>query len=86
MQLRSLVLVGLVAACGQVATSSPDAAPPAVVRVVTIAVTGNGSGTITSNPAGINCGTDCTEAFPEGTSITLTATACDRLDVHGLGR
>ena len=34
-----------------------------------------GSGTITSNPAGINCGTDCSELYEEGTWVDLTATA-----------
>ncbi len=31
-------------------------------------------GTITSSIAGINCGTDCTETYTYGTSVTLTAT------------
>ncbi|MFH0969443.1 MAG: hypothetical protein V1804_02960 [Patescibacteria group bacterium] len=35
---------------------------------------GTGSGTITSDPAGINCGTDCAESYVQGTSATLTAT------------
>ena len=35
---------------------------------------GNGSGTVTSSPAGINCGADCGEAYPPGTIVTLTAT------------
>ena len=35
---------------------------------------GTGSGTVTSNPAGINCGSDCSEAYNQGTSVTLTAT------------
>lgn len=35
----------------------------------------NGSGTVTSSPAGINCGTDCTETYLGGTSVVLTATA-----------
>lgn len=35
---------------------------------------GTGSGTVTSNPAGVDCGTDCTEANVSGTSVTLTAT------------
>ncbi len=34
-----------------------------------------GSGTITSNPTGIDCGTDCSEVYPEGQSVTLTAAA-----------
>jgi predicted outer membrane repeat protein len=43
----------------------------------TLSVTkaGSGSGTITSDPSGIDCGTDCTEALFQATVITLTATA-----------
>jgi hypothetical protein len=33
-----------------------------------------GSGTVTSNPAGINCGADCSEQYQSGTPVTLTAT------------
>jgi len=33
-----------------------------------------GNGTVTSNPAGIYCGTDCNESYEEGTEVTLTAT------------
>ncbi|OGR10329.1 MAG: hypothetical protein A2341_24055 [Deltaproteobacteria bacterium RIFOXYB12_FULL_58_9] len=32
-------------------------------------------GTVTSSPAGINCGSDCTESYVSGTTVTLTATA-----------
>jgi Divergent InlB B-repeat domain len=35
---------------------------------------GSGSGTVTSTPAGINCGSDCSEAYSSGTVISLTAT------------
>lgn len=35
---------------------------------------GTGLGTITSIPAGIDCGSICTASFPNGTVITLTAT------------
>jgi hypothetical protein len=41
---------------------------------LTVARAGNGSGTVTSSPPGITCGTDCSEAFPAGTVVTLTAT------------
>ena len=34
---------------------------------------GNGSGTINSNPAGINCGSSCNASFTDGTFVTLTA-------------
>ncbi len=39
-----------------------------------LTVTRTGNGTITSVPAGITCGNDCTEAYARGTSVTLTAT------------
>ena len=35
---------------------------------------GLGMGTITSSPAGINCGSDCDETYALGTVVTLTAT------------
>lgn len=41
---------------------------------LTITKTGSGSGTVTSNPTGINCGSVCSYNFVEGTSPTLTAT------------
>jgi hypothetical protein len=40
-----------------------------------ITKTGTGSGIVISNPVGINCGTDCSEEFNNGTNVTLTATA-----------
>ncbi len=57
---------------------------------LTVGATGGGTGTITSAPAGINCtiteGTpsgSCTAAFPEGTVVTLTATAGALTDFVG---
>lgn len=41
----------------------------------TLTVTKAGSGTVTSDVTGINCGTDCTQSYNYGTSVTLTATA-----------
>ena len=35
---------------------------------------GTGTGVVTSSPAGINCGSDCTEVYTAGTFVTLTAT------------
>lgn len=34
---------------------------------------GTGSGKVTSSPAGIDCGTDCSQTYPDGTAVTLTA-------------
>jgi len=36
--------------------------------------TGSGSGTVTSDPAGIDCGAICTASFSAGSAVTLTAT------------
>jgi hypothetical protein len=41
---------------------------------LTVTSSGGGSGTVTSNPAGIDCGSDCTERYPPNTEVTLTAT------------
>jgi hypothetical protein len=42
---------------------------------LTLSKIGAGSGTVTSNPAGINCGSDCSETYNYNTSVTLTAAA-----------
>jgi len=42
---------------------------------LTIGKPGTGVGTVLSTPSGINCGGDCSEAYPHGTSVVLTAAA-----------
>ena len=42
---------------------------------LTVAKAGTGSGTVTSNPAGINCGATCSSSYSSGTSIILSAAA-----------
>lgn len=44
-------------------------------QTLTVTKNGTGSGTVSSNPAGISCGTDCTESYAFNTAVTLTATA-----------
>jgi uncharacterized repeat protein (TIGR02543 family) len=41
---------------------------------LTVQKGGSGIGSVVSTPAGINCGSDCTEAYNSGTVVTLTAT------------
>lgn len=40
---------------------------------LTVAMAGDGTGIVTSDPAGIDCGSDCTEVLARGTTVTLTA-------------
>ena len=42
---------------------------------LTVTKSGFGSGTVTSSPAGINCGATCSASFPSTTVVTLTAVA-----------
>jgi uncharacterized repeat protein (TIGR01451 family) len=44
-------------------------------HTLTVTKAGNGSGTLSSSPAGISCGGDCSESYPEGQVVTLTASA-----------
>jgi sugar lactone lactonase YvrE len=56
---------------------------PAFNRTLTISKTGNGA--IVSDPPGIDCGTNCSASFQNGTSVTLTATAADGFRFSGWG-
>ncbi len=49
--------------------------PYQTMQTLTVSKAGTGSGTVVSNPAGIDCGADCSEAYLQGTTVTLTATA-----------
>jgi hypothetical protein len=46
---------------------------------------GTGNGTVTSTPAGIDCGSDCRESYPSGTSVRLAGKpdACSTFDGFG---
>jgi hypothetical protein len=39
----------------------------------TLNVVRSGNGTVTSNPSGINCGSECAKSYAKGTKVTLTA-------------
>jgi hypothetical protein len=66
-------------------TSSTTAAPQVVATSDTLTVTASGSGTITSNPAGVSCATSCSAQFPAGTAVTLTAQSAAGYSFHGWG-
>lgn len=51
------------------------AALTATPRTLTVIRSGTGSGLVSSAPAGVLCGGDCTETYADNTSVTLSATA-----------
>ena len=80
-----LVVVALLSlvACGQITPPATDGPPavdaaidgnPATTARVTVIRGGAAAGTITSDPAGIDCGAACVGDFTVGTLVTLTAT------------
>ena len=46
-----------------------------IVDRLSVAKAGDGSGTVTSSPAGIDCGATCAAGFDDGTAVTLVAVA-----------
>ena len=57
------------------ADARPDARiDAAILRRIAVVKAGDGTGTVTSTPVGIECGGDCVHEFPAGT-VTLHATA-----------
>jgi uncharacterized delta-60 repeat protein len=47
-------------------------------KTLTLTKAGGGTGTVTSSPAGISCGSTCAHAFTHGTAVTLTGVASAR--------
>lgn len=52
-------------------------------HTLTVVKAGFGTGTVTSSPAGIECGAKCGAAYQEGTVVTLTAKAASDSTFHG---
>lgn len=55
---------------GAVRVSAPSGTP-----TYTLTVSVSGSGLVTSSPAGISCGADCTQDYDQDTAVALTPTA-----------
>lgn len=74
--MRSIGLACCLAAGGWLLSGcgGSDAGPGAAATLTTTR-SGTGGGTITSTPAGIDCGLDCSETLAAGTTVTLHATA-----------
>ncbi len=72
----------------EVRTTLTHTVSPTSAYTLTIAKTGTGSGTVTSSPAGINCGSDCSHSYISGTVVTLSARRwrCQHQAAHLPGR
>ncbi|HSE96020.1 MAG TPA: hypothetical protein VLD61_09010 [Methylomirabilota bacterium] len=55
--------------------TSPAPPPPPSGVTLMVVRAGTGSGSVTSAPGGITCGTDCSQSYASGTWVTLSATA-----------
>ncbi len=71
-QLFSAYLILLLSACGGGGDAENKEQPTPTLSQYTLSIT-SASGAVTSNPAGINCGSSCAMDFEENTSVTLTA-------------
>jgi hypothetical protein len=60
---------------GPGANCAPQGKLVLTVTEAGIGTSGTGSGTVTSSPAGIDCGSTCSAGFAPATQVTLTATA-----------
>ncbi|MGH8102966.1 MAG: InlB B-repeat-containing protein, partial [bacterium] len=61
--------------CAVTLTTSKSVSATFVLKYfqVSVSKSGAGEGTVTSSPAGINCGSRCSAGSPAGTTLTLTA-------------
>lgn len=57
------------------AITATFSAIPADTHTLSVSESGTGSGSVTSGPAGISCGSTCSNTFTAGAQVTLTATA-----------
>ena len=57
--------------------------PPPPAKTLMLTKAGLGTGTVTSSPTGISCGSTCAHAFKHGTAVTLTAVAAARSSFAG---
>jgi hypothetical protein len=65
--------------------AAPPSPPPPSTYALTVRKAGTGGGTVTSNPAGIDCGSDCRESYAPGTAVRNTGTpdTCSTLEGFG---
>ena len=59
------------------ASEASNKVSPAVLHTLTVGKSGHGSGSVLSDPSGIDCGSSCSFAYTQGSTITLTAQPSD---------
>jgi len=64
-------------------TTVIDASAAPTSYTLSVLLAGSGGGTITSNPAGINCETSCSLSFATGTDLMLTASPASGSEFSG---
>ena len=88
--------VALLPSCTTWTVATSCVAPPGVYdqifklvgtdqRLLTVSEAGTGDGSVTSAPAGIDCGSTCSTTFDAGAAVTLTATAAAGSTFTGWG-
>ena len=70
---------------GETQVFATFAAIPPTQHALTVILTGTGSGTVSSEQKGIDCGGTCSATFNEGTSVTLTPAAAAGSQFDGWG-
>jgi hypothetical protein len=70
---NNAVMVGTISESNEGNNCSAWTNVPLVNPTFTLNITKIGSGTVNSNPSGIDCGLDCAEPYITGTSVTLVA-------------
>ncbi|PHS17557.1 MAG: hypothetical protein COA86_09730 [Kangiella sp.] len=79
--LISIILLGLISACGGGSTPTVNNnggngnGSGGTTTQFALSVSISGSGSVNSSPAGISCGSDCSESYNENTNVTLTQVA-----------
>ena len=63
--------------------NGPFPTPTPTQHQLSVGKTGAGGGTVTSSPAGIDCGPNCSAMFDGGTSVTLSATSDSNSTFNG---